>query len=380
MQYFEFVFDKNNSDELDNLIRKKIRIINKRIHYNIKTDVFGGDHIYEMIAVVNYINKSFKQKIPITFNIGQFEFYDKLVYIILESFCYYMINIRKHDVLIIFKANHTIWSEGIIYSPLVNIGDKAKFVKKFENDLSMYHFRRLIPRKEECEETYLSSLMQEINCFLYNNAINEELSTQLAEVLIELVGNASEHGNSECIIDLDITKGTYSKNQIEDNGIYYGMNAVVLNFSNKLFYEPLKNKLSRQTQFDERYNYVLAAREYHLSNLNDNYGENDFYTISSFQHKISGNIEKNRVGGTGLTRLLRSLEENADSHLCYMLSGNRILFFEREYMMYDSNKLLGFNSTKNYLSEIPSYRVFKTIRTFVPGVAYNLNYAIKKEW
>lgn len=380
MRNFGLIFDKNDTIEYNKLIEKKLRLVNKRFIYKISTDVFGGDQLYEMIAVINYIKRKYKQRIPITFDIGEFEFYDKLVYVLLECFCYYLISIIKHDVFILFRAKHTIWSEGIIYSPLVNIKNQKLFLKQFQGDLQMYHFRRIIPRQDQRAETYLSNLMQEINCFLRNNAIEEEISIQLAETLIELVGNASEHGNAECLLDIDITRAEYIKEEEKGDSTYHGMNAVVLNYSPKLFFEPLKNKLSKQHEFSNRYEYVFAAREYHKAMFDDTYCEDDFYTISSFQHKISGNIEKNQIGGTGLTSLLRSLEEKADSHLCYLLSGDRILFFEKEYMKYDSNKLVGFNRTNNYLTDIPSEHLFTTINTFVPGVAYNLNYAIKKEW
>lgn len=380
MRNFGLMFEKNDTIEYDKLIEKKLRLVNRRLIYKISTDVFGGDHLYEMIVVINYVRRKYKQRVPITFDIGTFEFYDKLVYVFLECFCYYLTNVMKHDVFVLFRANHTIWSEGIIYSPLVNIGNPQKFLKKFQGDLQMYHFRRIIPRQEERAETYLSNLMQEINCFLRNNAIEEEISVQLAETLVELVGNASEHGNAECLLDIDITRSEYIKEETQGGSKYHGMNAVVLNFSPRLFFEPLKNKFNKQQEFSDRYEYVFKARNYHKDMFNNNYGEDDFYTISSFQHRISGNVEKNKIGGTGLTSLLRSLEEKADSHLCYLLSGNRILFFEKEYMQYDSNKLVGFNRTNNYLTDIPSGHLFNTISTFVPGVAYNLNYAIKKEW
>ena len=80
-----------------------------------------------------------------------------------------------------------------------------------------------------------------------------------------------------------------------------------------------------------------------------------------------------------MTSLLRSLEEDSDTHLCYMLIGRRILFFEKEHMLYDNDEYVGFNKSKNFFSDIPDKSVFDTINTFFPGVAYNLNYAVKKE-
>ena len=33
----------------------------------------------------------------------------------------------------------------------------------------------------------------------------------LAEVIVELVGNAGEHGETECMLDIDITENDYGK-------------------------------------------------------------------------------------------------------------------------------------------------------------------------
>lgn len=86
------------------------------------------------------------------------------------------------------------------------------------------------------------------------------------------------------------------------------------------------------------------------------------------------------MGGTGLTSLVKSLLEKSDSHLCYMLSGNRIIFFQQDLMKFNEKNLIGFNKNGDYLSQLPEADIFKTINTYIPGTAYNLNFAIKKEW
>lgn len=378
MKYCELLLQKNYSVNLEKEIAKKIKLKNYRLYYPIYTDVFNGDHIYEILCVVQYVRKKYRQKIPITFMLGEFEFYDKLVYIILESIIYYMFKTEKHDMKLNYKIRHSIYTEGIMYSPLSFMGSKSEYQRKFKGDIGMNHFRKLISSEEQKKEEYLSDLMQQIYCFLSNNGISADISDQLAEVLIELVGNACEHGKSDCLLDVDITQTAYTREEVEGN--YHGMNAVVLNYSPTLFFERLKQKLDEKPDLSERYEYVLDAKGYHLQNLTENYFENDFYTVSSFQHKISGDIEKNSVGGTGLTGLLQSLEEQSNTHLCYMLSGNRIFFFEKDFMGYNQDRFIGFNRQQNYLTEVPDQRLFMTIETFLPGVAYNLNYAIKKEW
>ena len=383
MKNCQLIFENNSSKSFDKTIKSRLKFVDKRFYYktvSMRNNSFTGDQILELITVIQYIWRHYGKRVPITIDLGNFSFADKLVYVVLETIYYYLIKEVEQDVELIFSAEHTIWSEGIKYSPLAVIHNRDEFLKKFNLDLSMCHFRRTVPDIENRDETFLSKLMQEIFCFLQNNAVKDNTCHELSEALIEVIGNAGEHGNSDCILDIDITKKEYLRedNSSEDN--YYGVNAVVLNYSNILFYEPLKSKLSKAEILPKRYGSVLEAEQYHLQNLNTNYFADDFYTISSFQHKISGSTKKNAVGGTGLTRLLLSLEENSDSHCCYMLSGKRALFFEKNLMLYDENHFVGFNESNNYLTDVPDLQAFKTIRTFFPGVAYNLNYAVKKEW
>lgn len=383
MKDCKLLFEENNITDFNYKIKKNLKLRDKRLVYTMDVGgLFNGDHILEIISVVNYVKKYYRQKIPITIYAGEFEFYDKLVYIILENIAHYLNKVDGHSFEIQFRANHNIWTEGIRYSTLVNSNVQEfksryfPFIRDpYRWDVSMKHFRKVVPEKKNDE--YLSKLLQDVYVFLINNEIEEVTCEKLAEVIVELVGNAGEHGETECMLDIDITENDYGKKN--EDGEFYGLNVVVLNYSTTLFFEPLKEKLSSDCKFSQRYTQVLKAKEYHFSHFNENYKENDFFTVSSFQHKISGSREKDELGGTGLTSLLRSLEEDSDTHLCYMLSGRRVLFFEKEHMLYDENEYVGFNKNKNFFSEIPDKYAFKSIKTFFPGVAYNLNYAVKKE-
>ncbi len=376
MKNCKLLFEMNNTKKFNNRIKKKLKFKNKHMVYAMNVNgTFNGDHILELVSVINYIRNVYRQKIPIVIILGEFEFYDKLVYIIFESIVYYLNEIVGHKIDIQFKAKLTIWTEGIRYSSLVN--NKDIIAKHYKYDINMHHFRKLIPERNERKDEYLSNLLQDIYGFLFNNGIEDITCEKLSEVIIELVGNAGEHGNSECLLDIDITQSEYGKR--DEEGVFYGLNVVILNYSSTLFFEPLKEKLLSKIELSKRYNDVLKAKKYHFAHLNENYKEDDFYTISSFQHKISGSRVKNELGGTGLTSLLRTLEEDSDTHLCYMLSGRRILFFEKEHMLYDNDEYVGFNKSKDFFSDIPDKSAFDTINTFLPGVAYNLNYAVKRE-
>lgn len=379
MKNIELLFVKNNTTYFDKRIKKKLKYSGKRKswEYPISVDIFGGDQILEIIAVINYLDKTYNQKMPITFICSNFEFYDKLVYIILECICYYLIEIKKQKIHVIIRAKHTIWSEGIAFSPLLYLSDPRKYVEHFNGGLSGRHYRKIISVTPTDRGADLSKMMQDISCFLINNGVSEKSSSDLAEVLVELVGNAREHAKSDTLIDIDLTMSTYAKEN--DNNIYYGMNTAIINFSPVVFSAPLKEKIESELILPPKYDYVKEAYNYHKDFFDNNYFESDFYTISSFQDRISGSMTK-KMGGRGLTTLISSLEEQADTHLCYMLSGNTILFLIKELLNYDDKELVGFNLHANYLSELPDERVIERIQTMLPGTAYNLSFAIRREW
>ena len=376
----ELLFSANQIQNMDSKIEKRLHFDKRKmsLKYDIKTPTFSGDQIFEIICVLNYLDRRYSgQKIPVTFILGKIKFNDKLVYIILECICYYVLIVKRRAIKVLFDCEHTIWSEGITYSPLLQIQNKDTFLKKYFNDLNGRHYRRIIGVAGG-DETDLSKMMQDITCFLVYNGVSEKSSDELAEVLIELVGNAREHANAATLIDIDITNTNYTKNN--DSSVYYGMNTVILNFSKTLFYEPLKEKLNSAMELSEKYGLVKMAYGYHSKYFSNLYEEKDFYTISSFQDKISGSITK-KMGGRGLTTLLKSLEKKADMHLCYMLSGDTALFFIQDLLECDSNsKFVGFNHSADYLTDIPDEKVLQKIKTFFPGTAYNLSFAIKKEW
>lgn len=380
MQNETLLFERNYCVELERHINHTLRFSSesKRFVYSIKTTMFTGDIILEIITTVSYIMRKYKQKVPITIEVSKCEFYDKLVYIILESLFYYFYNDLGYDIKIILRPKPNIYTEGISESPLRNMMNTAQFISSFRWNIGRMHYRRLVDRNRQQTPDYLSNIMQEIGAFLVNTGIEDNVAQQMNEVLIELVGNAAEHGNSECLIDIDITDNKYTRIGNNDD-TFYGMNVAIMNYSPVLFFDPLRLKLKCDVELPERYEFVKRAREFHMNHLSQEYCEKDFYIISSFQHRISGNVEKNKIGGMGLTCLLKSLEAQADTHLCYMLTGNRIFFFEKDCMNYDENQLIGFNKEGRYLDALPNAELFQTINTFFPGVAYNLNYAFKKE-
>lgn len=362
--------------------KRRITFKGGRAIFKVNSQIFTGNELQKIINFINYmINNYQNNKVPIEIELGKFYFHDKLVYILLESICYYLISERRQRITVRFNATYTIWSEGIRFSPLCLLNGEDEnlrlFIRKFKFDINRGHFRRIVELSiRDRKPEYLSALMNDFYYFLQNNGIEENACRELSEVISELVGNAIEHGKSDCLVDLDIT--TEYVNQ-KTQSCCYGLNVCVVNFSEKMFYELLKEKIAMSKSLPDRYSLILSAQKNHEKFYNNEYTENDFFTIASFQHRISGSEKKVYTGGTGLTSLIKSLEEKSDGHWCYMLTGNRVVFFRPEYMKYDQNKLIGFNEKHDFINEIPDIKIFQTISTNLSGTAYNLNFALRKE-
>ena len=305
---------------------------------------------------------------------------DKLVFVILECICYYLINIAHKYVLISFHSKKSIWTDGIGYSPLLflnELQDKNynNFNIKFNRDFGLKHFRKIIEyNKTSC----LNQISTDILLFLQHLRLESSTIDILCEAIIEIIGNAVEHGNSDCLFDIDVTDADYQKCNENEDHLYYGINVIVLNFSDKAFFHKLKKKLSNSNNLNDRHQKVNEAKIFHSQHFNNEYTEEDFYTIAAFQHKISGSIQKKSTGGVGLTQLIKSLEEKSSGHICYMLSQNRALYFMKELLQYDSDNYIGFNVENDFFNYIPDCSIFKVSTTYFPGTAYNLNFAIRK--
>ena len=280
---------------------RKLKCFLLEYHKNVIT----GTGMRDIIHLLHYtVVKYSALKYPIMLDIGETSFNDKLVYIVLECVIHIVMEKYHRKVYICYKVTDSIWTEGFKYSCLNNVNDGFDiFEKKFKYDLDRKHFRKVFTYQDYCDKKCLSKLMTDIRCFLKNNCINESSVDELTEVLIELVGNSGEHAKTDCLIDLDLTDDTY-KSTADDLDNYYGLNACVVNFSKELFYVPLMNKMKSSQEVNERHIWVKKAKNNHERYFSDKYSEKDFYTISSFQDKISGSIQKNKTGGRGLTSLI----------------------------------------------------------------------------
>lgn len=382
MNNYSLLLEENKTPDLEQKIKHGLKFDSrlKGYTYNITSTHFTGEQIREVIGVINFFRDKYKNNIPLHFICWNTQMMDKLVYIILEVITYCVrVKYRQKITYDLRGLKDIIWSAGIKNSLLLKNITVEQFSKNFNFDIKTNHYRKVISSAAAGKSEILSVLMQDIIHFLKNNQIKDEYCKLLGEVLTEIVGNACEHGLSDCLLDIDVTQAYNKKG--DDKNQYYGVNVAVLNCSSTLFYMPLKERLTSQADLGKRYALVKQARLYHQDKWKSDkdYLEADFYTISSFQHKISGStVKPKEIGGTGLTQLIESLESYSDNNKCYMLSGKRIFFFRQEYLKYNNDKWIGFNKENDYFKELPDPSIFETIKTFFPGTAYNLSFAFMK--
>jgi len=332
-----------------------------------------------ILQFVNFIGKMpYSVRIPIEFNFKKtIQFSDKLTYVLFECICYQLMR-QSHPVTVHIIPKFGITTTGYKFSPLRFLFpgkdyNLEKFMLKFGQELSGNHFRKVVEHSSQATE--LSILMDDIADFQKYFDINSVDREKITEVLVELVGNAKEHTSSACLIDFDISEKHIKNKDLSRN--FRGINISIVNFSKELLGTSLKEKFQTPQDLSERNQQALYAHKCHKRYFNQQYTEEDFYNILAFQHKVSGRSGNFTTGGTGLTKLIKSLEDRSDAYSCYVISGSRRLRLQKEYMLYNDEHWIGFNKTNDFLHAPPDPKLLLPNPFYIPGTAYNLNFVME---
>ena len=320
-------------------------------------------------------------KLPIVFELGTATFADKLTYIVFECLCDYLIEEKNYKVKVVMNAKKHIHTAGIESSPLMLLtnGDDEhleRFKKSFKFEIYHNHYRRVITKENLSKPDFLCQVMDDVACFQNVFNVNFDCREDIAEVIIELIGNASEHGSSNCLVDFDVAP-SYSKPGSDKK--FLGINIAIVNLSEKLLGTALKELICTCDISEPRYIAVKEAYSNHANYFCADYLEEDFFNLAAFQHKISGRHANIVTGGTGLTKLIQSLESRSEAHMCYVMSGKRSIIFAQEYLKYNEDGWIGFNESNDFLHSKPEFSLFSYNRYMFPGTAYNLNFVLQRE-
>lgn len=391
------IIESNSGNRKVKIRLKTDKYKRKYIEYTCDTKIFQIVHFTKLLNFLSEVSKSVFKKLPIIINLQNCFFADKLTFIILECVVHYYINEVKCSNIIVQLNNKTsINTQGLLLSPLkeLNVSSISTpkryelFNKKFNSDLSNHHFRRIILKEDDSYEHPVASLlMQDIESYLKIQEVSKEYTDTIPSVISELADNVIEHSGSDCLVDIDITTSDFKKfnhdtGEYSNENYYYGLNVVVANLSEVLIGEKLREKVLNNTEeLPHRYKIVKKAYNNLKNDYDENYNEEDFFVIASFQDRISGRIDSSVTGGKGLTELLKSLQENinTDKYDCYMFSGNKVLWFKKEFLNYNSEGWIGFNKQNNFHNYKPDPNVFTKIPFYFPGTAYNLTFVVKKD-
>jgi len=364
---------------------KNIYIKNGKINIEINDKMLSNKVIRNISSYLNYINNRYRSvNFPVLFIFKQIELLDKLSFVLLECIIKTYITSHHKNIEIYFNAKSSILTDGITQSPLrflcltsnhENTNERtAMFLSKFNSDLSYQHFRRLLKNEYFSKTDKLSKLYDELTYFQIPFGINQDCRDEITEVIIELIGNAVEHSESDCLLDFDIVQDYINSN----NEKVYGINIAILNFSNYLLGDKLKekyNSIIQNEDVSENFSQISKAYSNHKKLFDIEYTEEDFFNITAFQNKVSSRYN-NHTGGTGLTKLIKAIEDKSENHACYVLTGKRIISFDNKYLEYNGD-WIGFNDNNDFFNKRPHPSILAKGSFFMPGTAYNLSFIMK---
>lgn len=323
---------------------------------------------------IKILSKPFKLDIEFVFNDVTIQ--DKLVYIYFECLCYHLIS-KGFKVRVYFETSVNISTAGINYSPIQYLNPPngkyslEEFKRYFLKDLSLNHFRLWIDKDKDP-----SVLSGDIIIFLkHTQLFSQKMLYSIANTICELAGNAIEHGESDCLIDIDIAPN-YS-HQNKGSLSFMGLNVVVLNFSNKNIGDLVQQKVLSGNDYGEKYSKLQLIRNRHSKYFTNQYTEEVFWMLASFQDEISGRLDTSISGGKGSMELIKSIIDYSENSYCYVMSGRYTLSFEKEFLKKDPKGFIPFNDS-SFETNPPKLELCSKSMVRLPGVGYNLNFVIQE--
>lgn len=368
----------------------KVRIPMQKdgVHFISYADELNSEVLAGMINFISSYRLQYKSsQVPIffEFKMPDIEIRDKLVYVMFECICY-ILKKEGRQIHILWQPKDMISTQGIFSSPLrlladTSYRDEKLYISKFEEDISTTHYRKLMKVKD-LKSNYLGRSIEDMTYSLKLLELPENIINKIAEVVEELVGNAGEHVSSDCLVDIDVTTPHIKKDDLEHvNNEYVGVNIAIVSFSETLFGEAIKEKIKTNTFNAQRYSDLSVAHDNHMELVGDSIDDYEeyFWNIAALQDKISGRRNLDSTGGTGLTVLINSLQKEAYGEYCYIMSGNKIITFNKDFINFDENHWLSFNAQGDFFNQLPEEELLLVSKVYLPGTAYNLNFVMKRE-
>ncbi len=349
------------------------------IDYKSNVQLFDFYELRKLIKFFSTVESKFKNA-KLIYNIvynKRVEFADKLTYILLECLLYDQIINRNNNIRLYLQYKSTIKTEGIKDSIIFHTRNEEEFKKKFFNNISAYHYRKLVNFSNyNNKPEIISIVLSDLRAFLTNCEVEQTQSNQLAEISVELIDNALEHSQSDCLFDIDVTESTY-RQEDENTGEYMAVNIAVIDFSPNTLGLGIKNSVNDNNCNIEPYKKLIGIKEIHENYFNSDYNNDQFYLLSTFQNKISSRIDSGLTGGKGLTKLIEGLQKVSKTDICYVVSNDICLVFKKEHIKQDADKWVGFNEENDCKLPPMKESLLKSPVNII-GTAYNLTFVLKR--
>lgn len=363
---FKNVIPKNHSigsSYIDNKIR-------------IKDKLFTIKSIYKIIEHINWLKENVDNG-SVKILIDSECISDEVIVLVFESIIYHSLKYYNIDIKYRFNLLRSTYGYQFYLNSLLKkynniIIDKEKYIKDYESNCTIYgnHYRKRCCKSDNKKN--LSITMDEISAFFRNLFLEEDYSDDLAEVIIEIIGNAVEHSDSTCVSNINVLKRQNGEKVIDIAIVDYSK--IFLGTGVEEYIE-----CSNKDEYNERNKIVLDAYNIHKEHFSEKYKLCDFSLISAFQKNVSSRKSSSTTGGTGLTTLIKALIDKSIANYCYVSSGETILFFKKDFLELTDDGLIGFNEKNDYLKEVPNLNILQRNNYNINVNAYNLQFIFKEK-
>lgn len=314
---------------------------------------------------------------------------DNLTITFLEYVCYYVVTELGFRLFVNYKFESRVamlTSNDTLLRYLGSINPELQLYQGgFEKQYSIYMiseeiYKRAFDSKNiKLDILSHSKLNQELYTYLGNyTLLNSLQSFDLAETITELVENAIEHTKTDCYLTI------YSpSNDIisKKNGKrYHAVDVSLFNVSDKHMGDDIMKKITNgDTEGDLKHVFEHVDKAYfnHSRYFNDKYDKESFGILAAMQYNVTGRFGDQNDGGTGIPKMIMSLQKSAYLDGCYLISGHKGFQLMENYLGEDSDGYIGMNSN-TYIDQIPEEKTLLRLSTEFPGTAYHLSFVFEK--
>lgn len=378
--------------------------------YRPKAGIIGFVELKELMGFLHKLptNRAGVCILPICIDLNNIRFYDKLIYILLETIIYYLISEKGWIVTIGGQCKEENCSTNVGFSSLNNGNWPLNML--FENDFNKkINYLDDIRKKKYKYNRIENATMSSTRCLVNNEKAGSSISSDIyeflkrsfilkkidcsminciAKTIIEIKDNCAEHTKFPYVYDIDIKKVTHAERSMLKGREYIAINVAIWDFSGIRLGDAIKKKIqiiempqSTQEDIDNQigrkikpFEKLRVAKEKHKLFWDSNYDEDDFFSLTAFQPGITGRTSPGSTGGAGLSHVLDFLCDFPDYYRGYCLTGNTVVNFDKKFLNKDNQEWYSFrDNNSDFVNNKPSDMCVYKSKFFYPGTAFFLH-------